>query len=192
MIITMKTIIFGKIGSGKSTIGRRIAADRNVPYENVDDYVAEWYRQEKNQQWLHQNFGVTTKEAMRTIIQKDSSVLVLLEEQTSAYVAQRLMECFALEGFVLEFPLLKDYPEYIHYVDEVVWVTADETVRLERVLHRDKGTNAERFHFLNEKQGQDDDYRSLSTHIIVNDGTWDIQDWKKHFHINDVLTHGIG
>lgn len=186
----MRYVVFGKIGSGKSSIAQEMAKTLHLPYYNVDQWVAQWYETYHAKEWLHKNMGISTKQDAMLYLKSHPDMWEPLIEQTELFVH----DCFdsiidETPSLVLEFPLLTQYPRYKQYFDYAVWVHAPYEIRYQRVMNRD-GMDPERFRILDGRQGVDAEYDALSDWNIINDGSWDLSDWVENLHTKkELLLH---
>lgn len=183
----MRYVVFGKIGSGKSTVAKQMAQTLGAPYFNVDTWVAQWYETSHGQAWLHEHMGVSDKKGAMAYLKSHPEMWEPLIEQTALYVD----DCFhdTLDDnhtLILEFPLLPQYPRYKNYFDYAVWVTAPYEIRYARVMSRD-GMDPERFELLNNRQGDDATYEAMADWELRNDGSWDIENWIDNLHVKKEL-----
>lgn len=173
-----KVFITGEIGSGKSYITKRLSQYSSWPVLNIDAVVSSLYHDEVFCTLLTDLFGTCEKRKVSELVFKNPEQLAVLEAATANVIRQRVEhEMRQHANLLIEFPLLFEYTEYLDMADAVIYVTANEALRWERVSQRD-GRTLENFKAINEKQLRvsSEQKRKRSTLTVENDGSWEITD----------------
>lgn len=179
-----KVFITGEIGSGKSYVTKRLAGYSGWPVLNVDAVVKSLYQDEVFCTLLKDLFNTCDKAEVSALVFSDTNKLDVLEAATANVIKEHIEAALRQHNnLLIEFPLLFEYPEYLDVADVVVYVTADETVRWDRVSKRD-GRSRENFDAINAKQLRisPESKRARASATVVNDGTVNLTDaWCANF-----------
>jgi dephospho-CoA kinase len=145
----MKSIaITGNIGSGKSTVMKRIASEITNPsdfvFESMDSMVHALYEANSEFQWGLMNlFGTCDRREISKIVFADAFKRKQLEFFSGAFLIPMLRgymqraDQSGIKFYVIEVPMLFELGLQCLF-DYSICVYADDIIRLNRVMERDK------------------------------------------------------
>ncbi|WP_181349797.1 dephospho-CoA kinase [Thalassobacillus sp. CUG 92003] len=146
----------GSIATGKSTISHMFS-EFDIPVIDADQLSREVVEPgEKAYESIIDTFGnhilhedgTLDRKALGSIVFKDESKRETLNGIVHPAVRERMIakrDQYKAEHYpavVLDIPLLFE-SKLSHYVDKIIVVYVDETIQLERLMHRDKSSQAE-------------------------------------------------
>lgn len=137
----MKIAVTGTIGSGKSTLCRRLAELLpEFTVISIDDVVRSIYDDADFQAHLWSNFGVASKKEASDLVFANPHKRVALEQLSLGYVRPKFAAALEVDNAIVEFPLLFEMSNYAAHADLVIAVGCDDAAQRERVVARDKMT----------------------------------------------------
>lgn len=167
----MRIVVTGGIGSGKSTLVKRLAhAFPALSVFSIDHEVEKLYENQSFLAELARTFGATDKKHLSNIVFADHNKRKLLESLSESHLAQRVSEIFRHSNAIIEFPLY--FEKFMpHWTPEaVISVSCREELRAQRVYGRD-GTRSEKFQQILGAQLTDTARETLADLVIRTDGT---------------------
>lgn len=175
----------GGIASGKSTVAKifaelgaeiisadKIARDITSTNKQIIQKIASKFGKnilDENQQIKRAN--------LRDIIFKNQESRIWLENLLHPLIREKIENSINKNAniiYVIEIPLLKSRDLY-PYLNQVIYVTADNETKIQRLIQRDNCTYAQATKILN-SQPSNQEYESIADNIIVNsNGIDDLQ-----------------
>jgi dephospho-CoA kinase len=142
----MKIVVTGGIGSGKTTVCKRIVPlMEGYEFVSADEMVHALYAQ--NAQFradLVKRFGTAVRKEVSAIVFANPERRLELITLSWAYLAQAVDAVFEKTNVIFEFPLFFEQPHWLDRPDAVVVVGCSEDAQRARVLERD-GISEEAF-----------------------------------------------
>lgn len=136
----MKIAVTGTIGSGKSTLCRKLA--NLLPgfvVVSLDDVVRSIYDDADFVQSLRQQFGVSTRQEASNLVFGNETARRALEKLSFRFIVPKLDAALAVPNAIVEFPLLFEMSDFAtRQADLVVAVGCSDAIQRERVIARDK------------------------------------------------------
>lgn len=145
----IRIAVTGSIGSGKSTVCRHLESVFKIPVFYSDDYIKQQYRtnQELKKEVVnafgeevYDGSGIDTKK-LASIIFSDKRKLDKINEIVAPFAREGFDEFCKHNATVHSYAIMETALVYEHSIehlfDFVVYVTAPEAVRIERVKKRD-------------------------------------------------------
>ena len=135
----MKIAVTGTIGSGKSTLCRKLAELLpEFTVVSVDDIVRSIYNDVDFLQRLRQDFGVSSKNEASNLVFSNPEKRQALEQLSLRYIRPALAAALKTNNVIVEFPLLYEMSDFSTRADLVIAVGCDDATQLARVVARDK------------------------------------------------------
>ena len=135
----MKIAVTGTIGSGKSTLCRKLAELLpEFTVISVDDVVRSIYDDADFLNHLQIAFGVTTRKAASDLVFANPDRRQALEQLSMSYIRPKLKAAMEVDNAIVEFPLLFEMSDFATRADLVIAVGCSDAVQQERVVARDK------------------------------------------------------
>lgn len=137
----MKVVVTGGIGSGKSSVARRLAErlPTFIPL-SVDEMVREVYEYPAVKLALQEKFSTSDRVKVSQIVFNDPSLRLWVEKLFTPYVmTQMATKIESVENSIVEFPLLFELGRS-DYFDFVITCVAPLHERIMRVQRRDNRT----------------------------------------------------
>ncbi|MBQ3102233.1 dephospho-CoA kinase [bacterium] len=168
----IKVAITGNIASGKSAV-EDVIKSQGFKTLCADKIVADLYKNKEILSQLKNTFGTLEKKEIAQIVFNDKEKKLELERIIHPYVKNEI-EKFILnnsseKAVFVSVPLLFE-AGFENLFDKIIFVTADENIRLERVMKRD---NCDK-NFAKKKilaQAPENDKIEKSDYIIENNST---------------------
>lgn len=144
-------VVSGGIGLGKSTFIKAINefSEVKVDFFSFDDFTKELFKRSDVQDFLMIMFGTTDQLKISDMVFKHEALLQSLNEFLFQFVEEKFLELVNTKHhhpLVIEFPMffeVKEISDAIKFVRDkfkVVLITADDSVRINRVKHRNNFT----------------------------------------------------
>lgn len=136
----MKIAVTGTIGSGKSTLCKKLAALLpGFDIVSVDDVVRSIYDDADFLLTLASQFGVSTRQEASNLVFGNETARRALEQLSFQFIVPKLDAALAVPNAIVEFPLLFEMSDFAtHQANLVVAVGCSDEVQRERVIARDK------------------------------------------------------
>ena len=135
----MKIAVTGTIGSGKSTLCRKLAELLpEFTVVSVDDVVRSIYDDADFLEHLRRDFGVSSKKEASDLVFSNPEKRQALEQLSLGYIRPKLAAALKTANAIVEFPLLFEMSDFSTRADLVIAVGCDDATQLARVVARDK------------------------------------------------------
>lgn len=140
-------VISGGIGSGKTSFINAIKelSEVKIDFFSFDEFTKELFKKNEVQEFLMIMFGTTEQSKISDMVFKHEALLQSLNEFLFNFVEEKFLELVNMKHhhpLVIEFPMffeVKEISDAIKFVRDkfkVVLITADESVRMNRVKNR--------------------------------------------------------
>ena len=169
----MHYVITGNIGCGKSTaISQLKLLLPTFSFYSIDDIVAQAYLNEQVQQQLTAHFGFYEKHKVRDLFFSNPEAKQIVEGVINPYVSQQLQDILSRkENSITEYPVVFEYNQ-THLFDKVIFIWADDEVRIQRVIQRN-GFTRDQVLAVMRKQISQEEKKDKADFIVVNNDSLD-------------------
>ena len=168
----LKIAIVGNIASGKSTVEKIIASKGYKVYDT--DKIAHEILASNND--VIKEFGTNNRKELAKIVFSNKEKLDRLEKIIHPLVKEEIFKIFSKvkDSVFISVPQLFE-AGFDKFFDKIIYITADESIRLKRLMLRNNLTLEEAQIRINSQK--EDEKRNFSDFVIENNG--DLESLKK-------------